>query len=104
MHISPKYITTSLMVSILLNSPTFVFAANDDTEEIKKLSGISIVGNKEAPKSLYIIPWQNTELKHSAQYSSELIKTTMQPLDHETFRLQLQLYKLSNTNHYQLTP
>ena len=32
-------------------------------EEVKELSGISIVGNKEAPKSLYIVPWKNSEVR-----------------------------------------
>ena len=28
----------------------------------KELSGMSIVGNDEAPKSLYIVPWKSSEL------------------------------------------
>lgn len=88
----------------MFSSLTTVYAANGNTEKIKQLPGISIVGNKEAPKSLYIIPWQNTELKNSVKRSPGQIKNSMQPLDRDSFRLQLQLYKLSNTNRYKLTP
>jgi hypothetical protein len=28
----------------------------------KELSGMSIVGNDEAPKSLYIVPWKSSEI------------------------------------------
>ena len=97
-------ITTGFFISIIFSSLTTVYAANESAEKIKHLPGISIVGNKEAPKSLYIIPWQNTEHKHSVKHSPGLIKNTMQPLDPDSFRLQLQLYKLSNTNRYKLTP
>ena len=98
------YKITGFTLSIMLSSLTMVYAANESTEEIKQLSGIAIVGNKETPKSLYIIPWQNTELKHSVKHSSGMINNTMQPLDRDSFRLYLQLYKLSNTNRYKLTP
>ncbi len=99
-----KYITAGFTFAIIVNSLTAVYAANESPGEIKKMSGISIVGNKEAPKSLYIIPWQNTDITRSAKYSSTLINNTMQPLDRDSFRLQLELHKLSNTNRYKLTP
>jgi hypothetical protein len=34
----------------------------DDKSEAKELSGMSIVGNDEAPKSLYIVPWKSSEI------------------------------------------
>ena len=30
--------------------------------QAKELSGMSIVGNDEAPKSLYIVPWKSSEI------------------------------------------
>ncbi|MGB5992026.1 MAG: hypothetical protein WBG61_06850, partial [Desulfobacterales bacterium] len=34
----------------------------DKQSEAKELSGMSIVGNDEAPKSLYIVPWKSSEI------------------------------------------
>jgi hypothetical protein len=103
-HITAGFTLAIIALAIIFNTLTTVYAADESPEQIKKLSGISIVGNKEAPKSLYIIPWQKTELTHSAKHSSELINNTMQPLDADSFRLQLELHKLSNTNRYKLIP
>ena len=33
----------------------------DQGSETKEMSGMSIVGNEEAPKSLYIVPWKSSE-------------------------------------------
>jgi hypothetical protein len=34
----------------------------DKNSDAKELSGMSIVGNDEAPKSLYIVPWKSSEI------------------------------------------
>jgi hypothetical protein len=46
-------------------SAVMVLAQDVDTDKeskAKELSGISIVGNDEAPKSLYIVPWKSSEI------------------------------------------
>ena len=40
--------------------------------DVKELSGISIIGNEEAPKSLYIVPWQNSEVGVATSLQSGL--------------------------------
>ena len=37
-------------------------AAADKEPAAKELSGMSIVGNDEAPKALYIVPWKSSEI------------------------------------------
>ena len=78
--------------------------ADKDPDEIKELSGISIRGDKEAPKSLYIVPWHNAELKQSTSLSSNLDVNEMRTVDRETFKQQLRLQELGKAGWYRLTP
>ena len=70
-------------------------------DEVKQLSGISIIGNKEAPKSLYIVPWQNSEVGVATSLSSGLLDDSMRPLDKEVFLRELDFYELSHGNNVQ---
>ncbi|WP_299596052.1 hypothetical protein [uncultured Microbulbifer sp.] len=63
--------------------------------EVKALSGISIIGNKEAPKSLYIVPWKSSEVGVESGLSSSLLDPSLQPLDKEVFERELEFYQLS---------
>jgi hypothetical protein len=69
--------------------------------EVKELSGISIIGNKEAPKSLYIVPWQNSEVGVATSLSSGLLDDSMRPVDKEVFMRELDFYELSHGNSLQ---
>ena len=63
----------------------------------KELSGMSIVGNDEAPKSLYIVPWKSSELGRETNMDMMLNEGDI-PVDKDVFRRQLEFYKLSTTN------
>ena len=69
--------------------------------EVKELSGISIIGNKEAPKSLYIVPWQNSEVGVETSLSSGLLDDSMRPIDKEVFLRELDFYELSHGKNVQ---
>ncbi len=64
--------------------------------EVKELSGISIIGNKEAPKSLYIVPWKNSEVGVRSSLTSGLLDDSMRPIDKEVFMRELEFYELSH--------
>ena len=64
--------------------------------EVKELLGISIIGNQEAPKSLYIVPWQNSEVGVATSLQSGLFDDSMRPLDKEVFLRELNFYELSH--------
>lgn len=64
--------------------------------EVKELSGISIIGNKEAPKSLYIVPWKNSEVGVRSSLTSGLLDESMRPIDKEVFLRELNFYELSH--------
>lgn len=63
----------------------------------KELSGISIIGNKEAPKSLYIVPWKNSEVGVESSLNSGLLDETMKPVDKEIFMRELDYYEFSHS-------
>jgi hypothetical protein len=63
--------------------------------DAKELSGISIVGNKEAPKSLFIVPWKSSELGVETGLASSLLNEKMKPVDKEVFTRELDYYAIS---------
>jgi hypothetical protein len=64
-------------------------------EEVKELSGISIIGNKEAPKSLYIVPWKNSQVGVETSLNSGLLDDSNKLIDKEVFMRELEFYELS---------
>jgi hypothetical protein len=64
-------------------------------DEVKELSGISIIGNKEAPKSLYIVPWKNSEVGVETSLTSSLLDESSRLIDKEVFMRELEFYELS---------
>ena len=61
-------------------------------DEAKALSGISIVVNEEAPKSLFIVPWKSSELGVETGLTSKLLDEKMQVVDKEVFERELEFY------------
>lgn len=85
-------------------STTEVIGAEDNRPgEIKEFTGISITGDKEAPKSLYIVPWQVSDHKQNTTLSSDLADSSMQAVDRESFRQQLRLNELGKTGWHKIT-
>jgi hypothetical protein len=66
---------------------------NDNQSEAKELSGMSIVGNDEAPKSLYIVPWKSSEIGVETSLDMILSEDDM-PVDRDVFKRQLEFYRV----------
>lgn len=90
-----KAILSVIFVLLTLQSVVNAEESKVDTE-VKELSGISIIGNKEAPKSLYIVPWQNSEVGVATSLNSGLLDDSMRPVDKEVFLRELDFYELSH--------
>ena len=87
--------TLSLVVFILVAGTA---AAEDPVDqEDKLLSGMSIVGNDEAPKSLVIVPWKSSELGDTLDFSRGL-DDGRKPVDREVFKRQLDYYQIRLTS------
>ncbi len=80
--------------------PAVVAAAgdvkSDEQSEAKELSGMSIVGNDEAPKSLYIVPWKSSEVGVETSLDTMLNEGDV-PVDRDVFKRQLDFYKVSSS-------
>jgi hypothetical protein len=64
--------------------------------EAKELSGMSIVGNDEAPKSLYIVPWKSSQLGVETTLDS-MLNERDRPVDREVFKRQIEFYRITRT-------
>ena len=62
--------------------------------EAKMVSGMSIVGNDEAPKALYIVPWKSSEIGVETSLSMMLTESAL-PVDREVFMRQLAYFSVS---------
>jgi hypothetical protein len=67
---------------------------SDGQSEAKELSGMSIVGNDEVPKSLYIVPWKSSEVGVETSLKTMLNESDV-PVDRDVFKRQIGFYHLS---------
>lgn len=65
----------------------------DGIEGPRTMSGMSILGNEEAPKSLVIIPWKSSELGEDISLSDTL-DDRARPVDKEVFLRELSFYEI----------
>ncbi len=100
--------TLTIVASMLLLSfPSFAEESTDEAKEEtpaaeakgdgidkpKTMSGMSILGNEEAPKSLVIIPWKSSELGDDISLSDTL-DDRARPVDKEVFLRELSFYEI----------
>jgi hypothetical protein len=83
-----------LSLSLTLLSAAIAVAQDSGSEEPKELSGMSIVGNDEAPKSLYIVPWKSSEMGVETSLKRMLNEGDV-PVDRDVFMRQLAFYEVS---------
>lgn len=67
--------------------------AGDEDPEVRGLSGTSIIGNRELPKSLYIVPWKNSEVGLRTDLSRDLLDEGLNPVDPNEFERQVDYYQ-----------
>jgi hypothetical protein len=58
-----------------------------------EMSGMSILGNDEAPKSLVIVPWKSSQLGDEPGLS-RLLDDATQPVDKDVFLRELSYYQI----------
>lgn len=82
---------------VALSASLLFAAAVAAEEEPKTISGTSIVGNDETPKSLYIVPWKSSELGVESGLSADLVDDGLEPVDKDVFMRQLEFYEISRS-------
>jgi hypothetical protein len=63
------------------------------SEDAVKMTGMSILGNDEAPKSLVIVPWKGSQLGDMPGLS-RLLDDSTQPVDKDVFMRELAYYQI----------
>ena len=92
-----------LCMSIVLFSAVMAIAEDvkavnkDSQSEAKELSGMSIVGNEDAPKALYIVPWKSSEIGVETSLDMMLNEGDV-PVDRDVFKRKLEFYEVSTSN------
>jgi hypothetical protein len=92
-----KWTWTLLLVLLssthaLAQEPKDTAAQNDSTKP-KTLSGMSILGNEETPKSLVIVPWKSSEIGEDVSLTDTLDDRAL-PVDKEVFLRELRFYEI----------
>lgn len=101
---------TYLILLVLAPALTFADEPEEATEDVveeiqdetengdgiknpRSMSGMSILGNEETPKSLVIIPWKSSEMGDALTFSDTL-KDRARPVDKEVFLRELRFYEI----------
>ncbi len=92
------YIACFLILPVAVAFAQEKAKGKDDAGEDKVVSGMSIVGNNETPKSLVIIPWKSSEIGQETNLKSNLLNDGLNPVDKAVFMRELNFYKLGNSN------
>ena len=81
------------IIPVLLAASLALAETSPEDEKEKLISGMSIVGNDEAPKSLVIVPWKSSDLG-DAPGVSKLMDDGRRPVDREVFMRALDYYEI----------
>lgn len=74
---------------------SFFLSLSLNAEDKIKLKGTSIVGNKELPKMLYIVPWKSAELPDmNAPPIESLIDEALSPVNRYNFKRKIRYYQI----------
>lgn len=85
-----------ILAAVLCALPMTVVAQDGVGDEAKELSGMSVLGNNETPKALYIVPWKSSEIGLEADLRSGLLNDAMVPVDKEVFMRELEFYEITS--------
>ena len=84
-----KFIPHGMLLLTLLAGTTLLVSA----EETLSLDGATIVGNRELPKALHIVPWKSAEAGDLAgRPMNSLVDEILAPLDRDVFLRELEYY------------
>jgi hypothetical protein len=96
---------SSLLLLMLLSitSPALMAQAAAQEAEPKtgtrtdpvKLPGADVVGNRELPVGLDIVPWRPADTGEVKEGPTQLLDAPLKPIDPEVFRRELSIYQSS---------
>jgi hypothetical protein len=68
-------------------------SSSTGAEQQMDMDGMSVIGNQELPKALFIVPWKDPEASLAPDRPvNSLIDEALQPVDPEVFRRKLDYF------------
>jgi len=97
--------TTGIISALVLLSSMAAHAGDQAGQgsQTKELSGMSILGNSEAPKSLVIVPWKSSEIGDGIGIAN-MLDQRARPVDRDVFMRELEYYELRSATPQQTAP
>ena len=92
MKIFIRHVAMLLLFPVALVAVDAVAADSREKNEPKVVTGMSIVGNDETPKSLYIVPWKDLRVGKDVSFTSSVLNEGLSPVDKRNFIRELDLY------------
>ena len=90
-----RYWISIIFVLASVSSLSFAADKKGKKEEVIEIGGMSIIGNRELPKSLYIVPWKDSDIDSETDLSRDLLNERVGVVDQEEFVRQLNYFDLS---------
>jgi hypothetical protein len=85
----------TLYVTALLVAGSGAWAEEKPVPTEKQLSGMSVVGNDDAPKALVIVPWKSSVLGDTLSAPRSL-DDGLRPVDRDVFLRELAYYRIQS--------
>ena len=86
-----RVFTTIILAAILLLGLNFSTFAQDTLE----MEGTAIIGNKELPKVLYIVPWKSPQrIDITTPAISSIMDQALTPIDRRSFNRKIRYHKI----------
>ena len=80
----------NLLIAITLFGAPLLGHSEDNLD----LDGTTVIGNRELPKALHIVPWKAADTGDLAgRPLNSLVDQTLEPLDRDVFRRELEYYE-----------
>ena len=83
-----------LLIGVLILCTNAQAQESGAAAEAKTLSGMSVLGNNEAPKALVIVPWKSSQIGDGIGIVESLNNRPV-PIDREVFARELEYYLIS---------
>jgi hypothetical protein len=82
-----EYFSFALLILVCIFAPT------SQAEDRIELQGTTVVGNRELPKVLYIVPWKKANSDNlMGNPVANLVGDSLAPIDRDVFRREVEYY------------
>ena len=81
-------------IQLLLFTIMMLSAMSSFAEQRMEMDGTAIIGNKELPKVLYIVPWKSSEpIALSTPEFNSVLDESFQPIDRASFKREIEFHQ-----------